>query len=638
MAQETVGIKIQVDGSQATQSVGSLKSQLREAQKEVTELSAKFGATSQQAVEAAKKAAELKDAIGDAKSLTDAFNPDAKFKAFTSTLAGVAGGFAAVQGALGLVGVESDKVEKTLLKVQSAMAISQGLQTIGESIDSFKQLGAVIKNVSVFQKAYNMATVAAAAIQRTFGVAVAGTGVAFKALRAAIITTGIGALVVGIGLLVNKIMDWVDSASEAEKAQEKLAASTKKLNADIDNQISVLSALGNKEDEIYRLRVQRADNELNVLRNKLKTQGKLNEEELADFRKLKTDKEVLDIQESNRIKKQQDEEAKNRKAAYDKEVADRKAKNDAIRNADAELAKKAQELSDEIFINSIENETEREQVRIAIQFERDKKEIENSIATKKTKDDAILFLTKKFNADLAAIEEEEKEKQLAKNQDELTSIIDGLVAEEQITLQYLERDKKLKEQYNEADLEATKDLQNKKYEAVNAGINLIESLAGRNETVGNILFAIQKAIEIGRIITSTTAAIAKVSADTASIPTILPPGVPNPAFPIALATGAKKIAGLKIGAAASIASIVASSIGKFKSGGGQVGGGVSQAQAAGGAAPIPPQPQLINTRTQLDSTTIQQMGSASYRAYVVESDVTSSQERIRRINRAARLG
>ena len=85
MAQETVGIKIQVDGGQATQSVGSLKQQLRDAQKEVTELSAKFGATSQQAVEAAKKAAELKDAIGDAKSLTDAFNPDAKFRAFTST-------------------------------------------------------------------------------------------------------------------------------------------------------------------------------------------------------------------------------------------------------------------------------------------------------------------------------------------------------------------------------------------------------------------------------------------------------------------------------------------------------------------------------------------------------------------------
>jgi len=55
------------------------------------------------------------------------------------------------------------------------------------------------------------------------------------------------------------------------------------------------------------------------------------------------------------------------------------------------------------------------------------------------------------------------------------------------------------------------------------------------------------------------------------------------------------------------------------------------------AAPIAPTAPLINTRTQLDSTTIQQMGSATNRAYVVESDVTNTQERIRRINRAARL-
>jgi len=55
------------------------------------------------------------------------------------------------------------------------------------------------------------------------------------------------------------------------------------------------------------------------------------------------------------------------------------------------------------------------------------------------------------------------------------------------------------------------------------------------------------------------------------------------------------------------------------------------------SAPIAPPVQLINTRTQLDSTSIQQLGSATSRSYVLESDVTNSQERIRRINRAARL-
>jgi len=67
-------------------------------------------------------------------------------------------------------------------------------------------------------------------------------------------------------------------------------------------------------------------------------------------------------------------------------------------------------------------------------------------------------------------------------------------------------------------------------------------------------------------------------------------------------------------------------------------GGTTPATPSATQAPIAPQPPLINTRTQLDAATIQQMGSATNRAYVVESDVTNSQERIRRINRAARLG
>ena len=144
--------------------LGNLKQQLKEAQLEVQTLSEKFGATSAQAVQAAKKAAILKDKIGDAKALTDAFNPDAKFKALSGALTGIAGGFSVVTGAMGAFGKQNEDVEKALLKVQSAMALASGAQAIGESIDSFKQLGAVIKANSVFQKiltagqyAYNLA-------------------------------------------------------------------------------------------------------------------------------------------------------------------------------------------------------------------------------------------------------------------------------------------------------------------------------------------------------------------------------------------------------------------------------------------------------------------------------------------------
>jgi hypothetical protein len=217
--EKVIDIKIQGNADEA---VGSLRSQLRAAQADVAALSEKFGVTSQEAIQAAKRAGELKDQIGDAKALTDAFNPDAKFKALSSSLAGVAGGFAAVQGGMALFGAQSEDVEKTLLKVQSAMALSQGLQAIGESVDSFKQLGAVVQSTTAFKKLDTLATAAATVVQRLFSSAVTTTAVSFNALKTAIVSTGIGALVVGLGYLVAKMNESSDATEEMTERQKDL--------------------------------------------------------------------------------------------------------------------------------------------------------------------------------------------------------------------------------------------------------------------------------------------------------------------------------------------------------------------------------------------------------------------------------
>src|SRR6185369_16983727 len=47
---------------------------------------------------------------------------------------GIAGGFAAAQGAMALFGSESEELQKTLLKVQSALAISQGIKMVTEGV------------------------------------------------------------------------------------------------------------------------------------------------------------------------------------------------------------------------------------------------------------------------------------------------------------------------------------------------------------------------------------------------------------------------------------------------------------------------------------------------------------------------
>jgi len=628
MANEIVGLKIQVDSGEATKSVGSLKAQLREAQADVTKLSEKFGATSKEAVEAAKRAADLRDRIGDARALTDAFNPDAKFRAFTATLSGVAGGFAAVQGALGLVGVESDKVEKTLLKVQSAMAISQGLQTLGESIDSFKQLSAVIQSTTIFQKAYNIATIAAAALQRAFGVAVTGTSLAFRALRGAILATGIGALVIGIGVLVDKIIDWTNRTSEAEKAQNKLSASTKLLNQDIDNQISVLTALGGKEEEIYKLRLQRNENELNVLRNKLKTQGKLNEEEMAQFRKLKTDKEVLDIQEANRIKKQQEEETKKRQEENKKVVEDRKERNQEIQQADADLFKKTQQLSDEIFLSEIEDEKMREEIRVAIQYEREKAEIERSIATEETKEEALKILRQKYDNDRKLLadqrsaaevdaltnklfaevqaEQEAADLKIKNSFDELDAITNNLLAEVDAEAKAAEAKKQI--------AEAESQFKKQQLMEVGAAVQNLTTIVGRDTVAG-------KALGIATALINTYQGASEAIKQKSTLP--------SPFDVIAKVANVGAIIATGLRTVKAITSVQVPG----------VGGGASPATPnVQVAAPITPAPSPQVASTLLNAQAIQQLGSATNRAYVLETDVTNSQERIRRINRAARLG
>jgi hypothetical protein len=195
---------------------------------------------------------------------------------------------------------------------------------------------------------------------------------------------------------------------------------------------------------------------------------------------------------------------------------------------------------------------------------------------------------------------------------------------------------KLKELY-QADRDAFSELQDAKTNLAVQGLNALAVLVGENEKLANIIFAIQKAVEIGKIFTATSSAITQVAAQTAAIPAILPPGIPNPAFAIASAIGAKKIAGLKINAAAQIAGIVGSTISKFKSGSSEQP--KTPSSEGGGAAPISPN-SLFQTAsvTRLDQQSINQLGSATNRAYVVESDITNQQEKIVRINRAARLG
>jgi hypothetical protein len=232
------------------------------------------------------------------------------------------------------------------------------LQAVGESVDSFKQLGAVIKSTTTFQELNNAATKTAAAVQKACGVSVETTSTGFKVLKGAIVATGIGALVVllgevinnfdaiskwikssplgalanGVGKLVEQFTDFIGVTSEAERNLEKLSGANKRANEDIENRIKVLKAQGGSEKEIYELGKQRVENELSTLRESLKTKGQLTEEEAKQFRSLKTEQLVLTADYNKKVsddnakaaeeaKKKRDEA--NKQAIEDKKTADK---------------------------------------------------------------------------------------------------------------------------------------------------------------------------------------------------------------------------------------------------------------------------------------------------------------------------
>nr|MBP8067005.1 hypothetical protein [Pedobacter sp.] len=295
--------------------LGSLKSQLREAQAEVAKLSEQFGATSREAANAAKRAAELKDQIEDAKALTDAFNPDAKFKALSSSLGGVASGFAAYQGALGLVGVESKKVEEQLLKVQSAMALAEGLQALGGAKDSFIQLASVVKNQVVS---------------------------AFATLKGALIATGIGALVVTIGFLLPKIMEWIDGTKELERRQNALNHEIDQANIKYKKNTEEIDKNLNAELRLAKARGASEQEQLNIEKKFNKERVQVQKRTVEDLDKLLKDKRNMYIEAYV-------DEDWDRAKALNKEFKDLQAQRNEIlkakKNQNEELKLKQDELN-----------------------------------------------------------------------------------------------------------------------------------------------------------------------------------------------------------------------------------------------------------------------------------------------------
>jgi hypothetical protein len=235
----------------STKAIGDMRKQLREANKDLLTVRQSFGETSIEAINAAKKVADLKDQIGDAKAMADAFKPGGGFKAIADAGSLAASGLAAGTGAMAIFGEKSEEVEKTLLKVQAAMALSEGLSKLADAGDVFRNLKAVVVStyvaITAAKTASTVATEAELAAENQ-SIASKAKAVALTALQAtvtgvataaqwlwniAMSANPIGLLVIAITALIAGCYFLIKAFSDSSAEAEKAAVANKKLNTEI---------------------------------------------------------------------------------------------------------------------------------------------------------------------------------------------------------------------------------------------------------------------------------------------------------------------------------------------------------------------------------------------------------------------
>jgi len=261
MAKSTAAIEVEVlPKGGADTVVKNFKTQLKEAKNEAQLMVQTFGEFSAEALAAQKKVAELADRMDDFNDRVKALNPD-KFAKVQTIVQGVSRGFQAAQGAMALFGSESEDLQKTLVKVQGAMALADGLEGLGKVQQQFLAIGKSVVGpvISAF---------------KAFG----------TAARTAIASTGIGVLVLALGAIVAYWDDIKMALTGVNKETEKLNKSTndnlkksKEQTDEFELQVNTLKLQGKSEKEIEQLRIKAYDNEIerNIERlNFLKTTQK----------------------------------------------------------------------------------------------------------------------------------------------------------------------------------------------------------------------------------------------------------------------------------------------------------------------------------------------------------------------------
>lgn len=521
------------------------------------------------------------------------------------SLNAVSSGFELVQGSMGLFGEESKDVEQAILKVQSAMAISSGIQGIQESVKSVQALGTAIKATTIFQKA-------AAAAQYVWNTAMAANPIG-------VVVASITALLVGGYKLIKFFKDSSEANEAAAKStikntnalkQQSVEASksTSKLKTYNDQQYALAQASGASSEELRKLALKHKDEEIALnKKNAILAQSTFLRERdtLASLKNSDASDEVIANQEKltqetyKSFKKQNEilsasykERAALRNSNQVAEVAERKAANDKAIEDTKAAAKEAREKRSDLIKEDRE--------KMALQEE----EFQISLdALKKSQ------IEKKDAADLLEIEKNNAKNKAFVDSENVRTNAEAILAQSRIEDAQAEADAKLA-------------IQNAVLDNIGAGISIFKQLGEKNKAIQKAAIIAENAAGIARIIINTKAANAKAIAAS-------PLTVGQPWVTINTISGALGVAGSLLATRKALAEL----------GGGSVSG--ASIGSGGSSAPEPlasaaPSFNVVGTSGQ--NQIAQTLGNqAPVKAYVVSGDVSTAQALDRNIVKTASI-
>lgn len=359
----------------------SLSSQLKSIIQELAEMKLRGEENTDRYKELQKVGAELTDTLGDTREEIRQLGSDTNSLDHLIRMATlITGSFQVAQGAMALFGIENEDTQKALLKVTAAMSVLNGLQAIQTELT----------------KKDSVARSIATAIQGFWTASIWQTNFALKALRAALIATGIGAFVVLIGFLVESMSSLGDEVDDSTESQEKY-------NEELEKTLTLLGDIA-KKAETER---NRREGGLNQLKRELEIAEAANasDEKRADIKRKIIDEEISNL----RVLLYTYEGYEEKQAEIQEKISDKLTERIAL---DIELERnlteaKKKELEKQLKDNekyAAEYKKVQEQLRKFL-YEEEQTRVD-AIADNKEREAAILF--KSFEDEVLALEEKQQ--------------------------------------------------------------------------------------------------------------------------------------------------------------------------------------------------------------------------------------